>query len=890
MRTHFSTSHEIPPGTSAGRRLFRRLPTAPAVLLAGLCFSAVHAFADQIIIPAEGLPRDRVIDLHYRLEKPGTGTGHLSLEWSDVLGRIVDRREATLQFRHARDAWFQLDMRRAVAIQNHLRAHLSFRGVTDLGTLDRRESDTEVSFVARPDVRDWSDYQIVMWQPHTAAQNAALNELGITAGAVIANRGNEPPTYVKKQIEPLLKNDLRWYVENVATDFYSAYHIWSAGRPENWRFLELKEQYKEHPSDPSVFVRDPSLSDPAWLRRIQDRLVDTVHGLYTYRPLYYSLGDETGIADLAAYWDFDLSPHSLTGMRRWLRQQYPSLPALNAQWGSHFTSWDRVMPMLTREAMQRKDDNFSAWADFKAWMDVAFARALRIGTDAIHSADRDAYSAIEGTQIPGWGGYDYSRLATAVDAMEIYDYGNSFDIARSLNPKLTVLTTTSGANDEDIRQIWVDLLRGGRGLILWDAHNNFVREDGSLGPSARRVASDFAEIRGGLGALLINSHRGPAPVAILYSPASLRTQWMLDQRPKGEAWIERDAEAEYQDNAVRVATRVYARLIEGTGVQYRFVSSRMVELGALSRHRYKVLLLPRAIALSPDEAREIRRFVERGGLVIADSEPGTFDEHSRRLTQALLGDVFSGSSREPTATFSFGLGKAVYFALDPHDVDPHACFDQSALARMGRLLATQGLRPDALLRGATDDTPTDVKRYVSHNGRVTIVALQRDNCSELAAPETKKPNTSVKADTPVRLTLPHASFVYDVRARRELGHTDELAFALDPIEPTILAYSDAPIPSLSISGSKRVQRGSVARLRLQFAGSETAAVHVLHVEITDPTGRVIPHYSGNVFAGAGGISRRLPLALNDPLGTWRIRATDTLSGGTATWDLEVIGR
>ena len=60
--------------------------------------------------------------------------------------------------------------------------------------------------------------------------------------------------------------------------------------------------------------------------------------------------------------------------------------------------------------MQRIDENFSGWSDFKAFMDQSFADALRAGTDAVHAADPTALAAIEGGQIPGWGGYDYSRL------------------------------------------------------------------------------------------------------------------------------------------------------------------------------------------------------------------------------------------------------------------------------------------------------------------------------------------------------------------------------------------------------------------------------------------------------------------------------------------------
>jgi hypothetical protein len=45
-------------------------------------------------------------------------------------------------------------------------------------------------------------------------------------------------------------------------------------------------------------------------------------------------------------------------------------------WTLLMTARDDVRPETTRQAMRRGDDNFAAWADFKAWMDVAFARAL----------------------------------------------------------------------------------------------------------------------------------------------------------------------------------------------------------------------------------------------------------------------------------------------------------------------------------------------------------------------------------------------------------------------------------------------------------------------------------------------------------------------------------
>ncbi len=80
----------------------------------------------------------------------------------------------------------------------------------------------------------------------------------------------------------------------------------------------------------------PASPTPQWLNKIRDRLIRVVGALHPYRPLYYNLGDEPGIADLSAFWDFDLSEQSLAAMRDWLKQRYGSLTALNQQWGSEF--------------------------------------------------------------------------------------------------------------------------------------------------------------------------------------------------------------------------------------------------------------------------------------------------------------------------------------------------------------------------------------------------------------------------------------------------------------------------------------------------------------------------------------------------------------------------
>src|SRR6185437_1331412 len=204
----------------------------------------------------------------------------------------------------------------------------------------------------------WSDYQIIMWQPKTAKQYLGLKEIGITGAAMVANRSH-PQTVPADTMEPLVESALPWYVENAATDFYSAYHRWFPDRAVNWRFEDVQKLYEDNPGDRAALIRDPSLSDGVWLERIEKRLGTIVRANRPYRPLYYVLGDETGIADLNAFWDFDVSEPSLAAMRTWLKDQYGSLASLNMEWGTDFADWDHVTPLTTRDAMRRSDGNFA---------------------------------------------------------------------------------------------------------------------------------------------------------------------------------------------------------------------------------------------------------------------------------------------------------------------------------------------------------------------------------------------------------------------------------------------------------------------------------------------------------------------------------------------------
>jgi hypothetical protein len=829
---------------------------------------AGSSLAAEIILPAPALERDGVVPVTYRTRSQATGRGQLAIRWTDAHGRVVDDRTLAIELTDETDIIFHLDLRRAAAMKNDLIAHLTLDGVDKKGAPDRRDEKASASFIARPPDHAWWDYIILMWQQHSKEMFATLKSLGINAGQY-NGKNKTPPEF-------LLSNDLRWYAENIATDYYAEYHRWRPDRIQNWSFLQARELYKKDPTSKEAFKRHPSFSDPAWRAMIRERLVESARNHSPYRPVFYSLGDESGIADLAAYWDFDFSDHALAEMREWLQQRYATLADLNRQWGASFTRWEHVTPDTTDEAMRRKDENYSSWADHKEFMDISFANALKMGADAIRSVDPKAYVGIGGAQMPGWGGYDYYRLTQALTALEPYDIGNNIEIIRSLNPDVAVVTTAFARGPWEKHRVWYELLHGARGQLIWDEKVDIVTKQNIVGERGEEVKPYYTELRNGIATLLMASRREADPIAIHYSQASMRTEWMKAQQPKGRAWVDRGSATERRDSEFLRLRESWCRVIEDTGRQYNFVAYGQIEDGELLKRGYRVLVLPRSSALSEREAEAIRAFVRQGGTLLLDGEAGTFDEHSRRLPQPRLQDLFT----------NYGKGRVwrVASSLLNYHQDRLVGKQGAAQAIVSDLLKEAGVEPPFAVTNAQGRPVVGVETHRFRNGGVTLVALHRNpqlRVDELGPPEFKS-NERFEKPQPVRLTLPAAMHVYDIRSGRAMGLIKQAELSVEPYEPVILACSPEELPVLQATAPASIGRGESGQIGVSFSGITPAAQHVVRVDVVDPAGAVVPHYSGNVPAERGRGGKLLPLARNDATGEWEIRVRDVLSGQEAS--------
>jgi glycosyl hydrolase family 42 (putative beta-galactosidase) len=308
------------------------------------------------------------------------------------------------------------------------------------------------------------------------------------------------------------------------------------------------------------------------------------------------------------------------------------------------------------------------------------------------------------------------------------------------------LSTSSGAAPADLRGIWQAWLTGSRGLILWDEQGDIVDRNGAPTERGRAYASVFRVLRGDLGSLVAASRKAYDPVAILYSPASFRIQWMIEHQSRGNAWMLGSSEADAQGNAERESMRQYASTLATLGLQPRFITPEQLAQGDLGAPR--VLILPHTVAMGEREVQNVRAFAATGGLVLADTMAGEFDQHGRPRAGTPLADLFASDHAQ---------------MVRPDD----ASSLRSTLAR-------------AQVKAAFVVKAADVRSYVSELGGLTIVGLQQRSATD-------------GRGEPVQLTLPRPMYALDAIARKDLGRVEQLDLNLDPIAPAVVVLSETPL-------------------------------------------------------------------------------------------------
>jgi len=810
---------------------------------------------------------------------------------------------------------------------------------------------------------EWKGWLTLVHAPYASEQWPLLQQVGIHGS--MAYRLNA------ERHAALRTAGVPFYVENVARSFLARY------RSERGLWERTVARAIEDPAGTGALVREPSFWDrraaEAFVRELQRHAAQYRDD----RPLFYSLAAEPSVTCLAAPFDFDFHPDAVAEFRRWLeRDVFGTLNALNAAWGTNLKSWDEVQVCRTDEALADLAGGrlaFGPWMAFRAFQDASLAKALKEGGRILRESDAHALTGITGAQGPfAFGGWDWTRLAEALEVCEAYDIGGARELWRDLAPGKPALAVLPLSGDpqglpDTLRALWsVALESGPRGALLWDeapgdgASNRrfLLTPDGQPGPTAVMLGPTLRELAGPLGRLLAHAHREPATVGLLYSPASVRMHWLLEAarlHPKDwlKAWGANTAAERCESAQLRLRASWMA-LLADLGLPWRFVSTGELERGALAPETssFRVLVLPRAIALSGIEIAEIKRFVAQGGTVIADALCGRFNEHGLARAQPPLDDLFGlDTSREPFSAEAPHPLETLRNASDaekpplvPQDLLvalPPAFSDKPAWSGAPPAVRAEYRHSPVLARreqgkGAAVYLNLDLEDYLSwrlHPERPRAATLRRALAQlalgpALAAlPENLEASSLPPGTEIVRLRCSTEAAGTQLLALRrkpqtrlhELGLEGDTNDPFDKAAPFKLVWRqpcwvadlrlggaperrnelegtlDPVTPTLLAVTEKESARIEIAGPVDARSGSvaslrigQPGGGRLFAVEVKGPDGLTRPHYGKQLWTADGSTELQIPFALSDPAGDWTIEVREWSTSAQARATLKVL--
>jgi hypothetical protein len=724
--------------------------------------------------------------------------------------------------------------------------------------------------------------------------------------------GLELPGFERPEMgsSPFREHNFPFYVMNMCRPLY---WNWNPAKPIFKKWYETFERER----DRKVFTRVPCVNNPE-VKKAMDRYTGAVmEGLAPVRDLslLYDLRDEPSITSFLLASDTCYCPHCMERMRAWLKDEYGDLAGLNAGWGTEFGSWDEVEPLTTQEALERREAgnwNFAPWHDHRTFNNDSFARVCREQGDLVRSLDPDATVGMTGTQCPWvYGGYDFAKLALVPDWVEPYDFAQSVDCLRSFKTRrdYPLLRTTGLGGNVTARKVmlWSIMFQAGgySGTIIYECNKlvDVQKDDIPLNDMARHLTGVYAELRSGVPKLLQLTEELSSPVAVHYSQASINADFITSVAPRWRS-VAASESHRFPGGQCREA---WWKILEDRGLRPIFVSSTQVEAGKLLEGGVKVFILPRSIAISDAEAAEIRKFVEAGGVLLADGFAGRMDEHCRERETGVL-DEFLGIRRQDTDGYH-GSSQRASLNWDAEAGEPPRWGQGKLRAECSLVEERLEVLPGALILGCTEysDSPLGITREHG-KGRTVLMncapleyltarrtpslgaglqpffggALDRagvepevavlDAASGQPVPGWRvwgfahgearyyglAPDLDVSQDVlgaievygdadasrPVRLRFPLEGYIYEARSGRALGKASEVKENLVATEAMVYAVLPYEVKAVSLELS-----GGGAEAALETGGK--AGEHVFRFDVIDAAGKRLLDLGANVVAAGG---------------------------------------
>ncbi|NLZ63707.1 MAG: hypothetical protein GX902_07845 [Lentisphaerae bacterium] len=781
--------------------------------------------------PAQACFEDSVLPLSLQTSQKA----QITVAITDQIGREIVRQDGTT----AADGKLKLELplrhlyvqyaRITVEVRDQ-QGRLCDRQISGLDLV--RKIDQQRSWDQFHLMLSWS-YRIDRQMPffHFPLRRAALNELGVTLGLfhgtpvgwgpepqrwLLDNRYGEGSQLVMESLARVCGKDEKGRL-------YPRFD-YRAGRQAEIKAIQQK--YNDT-RDKVHLHRNPQLDCPDYLARQKEALRQWLPELQQYHPFMYDLGDEMSYTYFSTPVDFDFSPESLQRFRNWLQPQYQSLQQLNQEWQRDFPDWSAVQPDTLLEARER--GVYTGWAMHKLYNTTVFSGYLRMVADTIRECDPGALVTISGTQDPNpYNAYDWTQLMPIFDSMSAYTRDGLPEIYRSFKKIPTMGWVGYGSPaDQMWEQIWNNVYNGHYGVALYN-ETVLLNPDLTLTADGLAIRDATKALREGIGTLIYNSEREKPSVAMHYSQASAIAAW-IDNRQKTFP-------------AVR---GTWLELLKGLGCSVKFLSSREIEQGGLLQGGYRAVVLPLSGALSAAEVQALTAFVEQGGLLCADAQPGRYNERLVKLPGPAL-PAFPQAILLPEPLLSTGSSQEL---------------EQ----------LRQRLRQHLLVSGAIPQQP-----------EAAVTAGEADlHFFELCPAGGKIIALLARSAAEVSLTHKPGEYFYDCLSGQEL---QDLKVELQPSRPAVFCRLPYRVSGIEVK-ARRTDDGIALQAAVQPEHG-AALRHVLRFVVSRPDGPVQRHY-GKILEAPGGQAEHVFYPALNERGSWNIAVVDVLSGVrrdvTAEW-------
>jgi hypothetical protein len=279
------------------------------------------------------------------------------------------------------------------------------------------------------------------------------------------------------------------------------------------------------------------------------------------------------------------------------------------------------------------------------------------------------------------------------------------------------------------------------------------------------------------------------------------------------------------------------------------------------------------MALSDKEADQLKDFVQKGGVLVADRWVGQWTDHGRKRQKSVLEEYF-GLDPSQAADKQIGKGWVMYLGGDwpvqywtarqGKDVKGYWDKISQALARAGiaqpraRMLTAEG---EPVRR-------TEIRYFQLGKVRYHVISSEVPGKYQFAS------------------TTP--AHVYDMRDGRYGGAGGRIEVTMTQPFPALVALSPYKIEGVSAKPAKpQVQPGEEVVIAAQVQ-AENPDVHALHFRVYGPDGVERRWYGDTVFGQNGKGELKFKTALNEAKGAWTVKVADLASAaaGEATFQVK----